>query len=168
MIWKPYSLNEVISLLSGFQDWFLVGGESIDIYLNRRTREHMDIDVGVLSCHAADLILILQQQGLQVFSATDGNLNEFKDSDLKNGKHNFWISDDLDFKVQVLVYSVINDNVVFHRNPDIKWNIDSFIVEKNGIRILNPLVTFAFKVTTKNVQDKDLVDIKNLMKSLNL
>ena len=40
----------------------------------------------------------------------------------------------------------------------------SFLIAKGSIEVVNPLVTYAFKVTTSSVQEKDLIDISMLAK----
>jgi len=52
--------------------------------------------------------------------------------------------------------------VVFRRNNKIKWGIETFTIKVNEIKILNPLVSYAFKITTKNIEEKDLKDIREL------
>lgn len=43
------------------------------------------------------------------------------------------------------------------------WPKDAFVLRKDGLQIVNPLITYAFKITNKDSQEKDLLDIDNLL-----
>ena len=79
---------------------------------------------------------------------------------------NYWVSDDEHFKVQVLVYELQGDRVSFRRNPEVTWPLNTFTFQRNALRIVNPLVPYAFKVTNKSIEPKDLLDVSNLLNSI--
>lgn len=77
--------------------------------------------------------------------------------------YNYWVSDGGGYRFQVLIYNLNNGFVSFRRSRDVTWPVSSFLVFKDGIKVVNPLITYAFKVTTKPVQEKDLFDISILL-----
>lgn len=163
MHWKPFDLNEIQEVLNGFDRWFLDGGLSLDHFLGRSTRSHSDIDIGVLSEDKDDLLSILLKRKFHVLDACAG-LQPITSVARQESSYNYWISDGEHYKVQVLVYSTDGDRVIFRRNPSVTWPKDSFILAKDGLRIVNPLVTYAFKITAKSVEPKDLADVGSFMK----
>lgn len=163
MKWKPYSRNELCRKLSGTTDWFLDGGHSLDFFLGESTRDHGDIDIGVFSPDTRDLLKHISDLGFQVFVATKGNLNEYNADSFLDSDHNFWVSDGDYFRFQILVYNLSSDRVYFRRNKNVSWPKRQFIIKKKDVRLVNPLITYAFKVTTSSVEKKDLDDISSLL-----
>lgn len=162
LIWKAFTIDELRALLDGFDRWFLDGGMALDHFLGRCTRVHGDIDIGVMSGDLEDLLTVMIDHGLEIYDATK-NLERILYLEDGGRSHNYWISDGNHYKVQVLVYEPEGNQVVFRRNPAIRWPRKSFSIAKGELRIVNPLVIYAFKVTTKTVEQKDLVDIASLL-----
>jgi len=160
--WNPFSITEVVQLLEPFTGWFIDGGVSLDLFLGRTTREHDDLDIGVFSTHARTLLTELCKAGYNIYIANK-KLAAYQDQHFSPSDYNYWVSDGSDFKLQVLAYPVESGNVRFRRNDPVCWPIDHFVVHRNGVPIINPLVSYAFKVTTREPQEKDLNDIRELM-----
>ncbi|WP_373296350.1 nucleotidyltransferase domain-containing protein [Bacterioplanes sanyensis] len=47
--WKPFTLNELHTVVGDCSGWFVDGGEALDLFLGQKTREHGDLDIGVLA-----------------------------------------------------------------------------------------------------------------------
>ncbi len=158
MSWNPYSVDELSRNLNGLTDWFLDGGYSLELFLGNVSRVHGDIDVGIFSRDAKTFLKNLVSMGYEVHIANK-ELALFNESEFDEEDYNYWISDIKGYRFQVLVYRLENGGVHFRRNKGVVWPEQHFLISKNGINIVNPLVTYAFKVTTKSVEEKDLSDI---------
>lgn len=161
MKWKPFDINELRHMLRGFDRGFLDGGLSLDQFLEKSTRAHGDIDIGVFSEDAVELLTNFLKSGLSVFDAS-GGMKPVVSPSHRELSYNYLISVGKHYKVQILVYTVQGDEVVFRRNPAIRWPKSSFILTRGELQIVNPLVLYAFKVTAKSVEQKDLADIISL------
>lgn len=161
MNWNPYSITELSQKLSGTTDWFLDGGYSLELFLEKSSRDHGDIDIGVYSRNAKDLLNYIDRLGFQIYIASKGTLATYDEVGFIESNYNYWVSDGEFYRFQILVYRSKSGRVTFRRNKEITWPESSFIIEKKGIRMVNPLVTYAFKVTTSSVEEKDLYDISS-------
>jgi hypothetical protein len=158
MNWKPYTLDELCKSLNGLTDWFLDGGYSLELFLGEAKRSHGDIDIGVYACDAKAFLqaLVDREYGVHIANKELALFNQFQ---FCTDDYNYWIYDKNGYRFQLLVYEVENGKVHFRRNKGVSFPQDSFLITINGIAVINPLVTFAFKVTTKSIEQKDLADI---------
>ncbi|MEW6711863.1 MAG: hypothetical protein AB1403_18720 [Candidatus Riflebacteria bacterium] len=163
MDWKAFSLADILQLLDGFDRWFLDGGAALDHFLGRSSRTHGDIDIGVLSPDVEALLTLFIKRGLEVFDACH-ELQRVKSPGSSKKSYNYWIADGKHYKVQVLVYEAEKNLVAFRRNPAMKWPLEAFALNVNGVRVVNPLVIYAFKVTTRSPEPKDLTDVASLLR----
>lgn len=162
MNWKAFTIDELRKLLDEFDCWFLDGGLALDHFFGRNTRTHDDIDIGVLTKDAKALLTVFLECGLEVYDASNG-LERVASPDNRELSYNYWVSDGEHYKVQILVYKIEENHVVFRRNSAIKWPKEAFTLTKGDLLIVNPLVIYAFKVTAKSVEPKDLTDVGNLL-----
>ncbi len=165
MDWNPLTIDQLHRVLPDRASWFLDGGQAFDLFLGEKTREHSDLDIGVFSYHAKAILDIISTKGYRVYIANQ-QLLPYVSSAFDEKAYNYWVADDSAYKLQILVYQVEGENVVFRRNPLITWPKKSFLIQLDQIAIVNPLVSYAFKVTTKEPLAKDLIDIKNFMDSV--
>ena len=161
MNWQPFSISEIQTLLPDSQTWFLDGGEALDVFLGRQTRLHGDIDIGVLSQDVEHVLSIFIGNGFDVRVANRG-LSTYDPNVFDANDYNYWVSDKRFHKLQILVYQVHLDRVSFRRNTDVTWPLTCLTLQHQGYRIINPLVSYAFKITTNQPQQKDLQDIAEL------
>jgi len=163
MDWKAFSLDDLLKLLDGFDRWFLDGGVALDHFLGRSSRTHGDIDIGVLSRDFEALLVFLIERGLEVYDAC----HELKQVNLPGSSeksYNYWVADGKHYKVQVLVYEAEKNLVVFRRNPAMTWPLETFALTIKGVRVVNPLVIYAYKVTTRSPEPKDFADVASLLR----
>lgn len=163
MEWNPFTLAELEDVLEDNSNWFLDGGHSLDVFLGRKTRDHADIDIGVFSTDTKQLLSQLTQQGFNVLIA-NRNLTPYSESELQCADYNYWIADSTGYRLQILVYNLENDRVLFRRNKRISWPKADFTLKIKQWRIANPLVTYAFKITNIDPLQKDMQDIDTLFK----
>jgi len=133
-------------------------------------RQHGDLDIGVLDIHLNNLLKLIQSLDLQVFYCLDQQLWPLPSpqalSELPAKVHNFWVADSTAFRFEVLAYGTRGDTVVFRRNPNISWPITDFVIESEGHRWLNPIVTYTFKITNADFRYKDQQDVDQLTHGL--
>jgi hypothetical protein len=164
--WKPFTTDELTTMLINSDHWFLDGGHALDTFLRKTTRVHGDIDIGVLSTHSKELLDNFISKGFTVLIANRNLTPYVRDNDSSND-YNYWVTDGENYKVQVLVYTYENSRVLFRRNKEVSWPIENFTLLVDNIKIINPFVSYAFKVTNKSPLPKDLLDIDNLIKAIN-
>ena len=163
MNWNPYTVDELSRNLAGLTGWFLDGGYSLELILDKNTRAHGDIDIGTYVQEAKPLFSGISALGYQIYVANKGKLDPYHESEFSESNYNYWVSDGESFRFQVLLYKLKAGKVYFRRNKGISWPEAAFLIEKNGMKVVNPLITYAFKVTASTVEDKDLADISLLL-----
>ena len=163
MNWNPYTVNELSKNLGGLTGWFLDGGYSLELIIGEDSREHGDIDIGAFFQNAKSLFSEILALGYQIFIANKGNLETYYESEFSESNHNYWVSDGESFRFQILLYKLNDGKVFFRRNKEVTWPETAFLIERDGMKIVNPLITYAFKVTTSSVEEKDLIDISLLL-----
>ncbi len=166
MNWEPFSKFQLKELLLDLDCWFLAGGESIDHFFGKKSREHDDLDIGVFYDDLPELIGCLEAHGLTVWACIEGELAKYNFDDLPEKVHNFWVSDDTAYRFEILTYRTNDAGVIFRRNTDIIWERSAFTVEVDGFRVLSPMVSYAFKITSSDVRAKDLEDIQLLTREV--
>jgi len=164
MKWNPYTVIELNKSLAGLPGWFLDGGYSLELILGKSSREHGDIDIGTYSRDAKSLLSSISALGYQIYIANKGNLDPYQETEFSELNNNYWVSDGESFRFQLLVYKLKGGKVYFRRNQEVCWPEADFLIEKNNMKVVNPLITYAFKVTTSTVEEKDLIDISLLLK----
>jgi hypothetical protein len=69
--------TEAVALLSSVSaPWWVAGGWALDLYVGERTREHGDLDIGILRCQARQLIGALA--AWEFFEARNGLLSQLE------------------------------------------------------------------------------------------
>ena len=107
---------------------------SLDEFLGFKTRSHSYIDV--FSTHIKGLLSYIESLGLEIYVA-NRDLEFYCSNEFQETDYNYWVSDGLEYKVQVLVYQLGDDRVYFRRNKSISWPKEHFIMNVNGMRIVN-------------------------------
>ena len=147
--------------------WFLSGGTSIDLYLNKITRKHDDIE---LALYRSDL-----EKWYKYFDSTkhtltrDGNSIDFKDSVNFN---TLWLlnpaqSQPLD-NIEIMLLNNSGNSVAFYNDPNFIFTEykDPPIVEVGIERayLTPPIVTLMHKIG--NGRLKDFQDIQHIITTL--
>jgi hypothetical protein len=72
--WVPLDPVEVRQVMTGYgRPWWIAGGWALDMFLGRRTRDHADVDVGVL--RSDQQAVQAQLRGWELYLASDGVLS---------------------------------------------------------------------------------------------
>ncbi|MFT4100795.1 MAG: hypothetical protein QM674_07115 [Burkholderiaceae bacterium] len=71
--WDPASPGDAAAWLANVAaPWWIAGGWAIDMFLDRETRSHKDLDVGILRRDVGEVLGSIP--GFEVFEAKDGGL----------------------------------------------------------------------------------------------
>lgn len=154
--------------------WAVCGGDAIDLFIGRQTREHKDLDVAVFWENRDKIINYMLGKGWRVFEPDNGKLREITslNNDLKTND-NLWcltkdndsytikhITDDfydiecniknqttLDY-VEFLFNNIEDDYFLYKRDFNIKLKMDKAInYSKDDIPYLAPEFVLLYKAT---------------------
>lgn len=147
------SAQQILNDMQKFpKPWAVCGGWAIDIYLNRKTREHKDLDITIHRCHQLDMQAFLVNRGWILQKVESVGLEHWALGEyLELPIHNVWCSHS-EFTpnyLEVLYSETTETNYVFRRHQDIQMPLDdAFLIASSGIPILAPEVVLLFKAKT--------------------
>jgi aminoglycoside 6'-N-acetyltransferase I len=165
--WKPLAVSELPHQFGGFSEWVLCGGLSVDVILGRQTRPHGDIDVGVFRSQLTECLQAIGQE--RVFLCQPSGTHVQWDGAAVDAEvHDIWISDASreHWQMQIMVFDDEGDAVYYRRDRRMHWPKGSHAVVVGSIRVLNPLITFLYKVHRSKMEEKDIADAVALIAGL--
>jgi hypothetical protein len=154
--------------MPGFEDWTLCGGHSVALFAGVDTRPHGDIDVGVFR---SQVEICLRAIGAdRVFLCRDGRHHPWDGSAVPLSVHDIWITDRAHsfWAFQVMIFDDDRDHVIFRRDRRIRWRKSRHSMLVDGVKILNPFVTFLFKAhksKSGELQEKEVQDLVSLIEN---
>ncbi len=66
-----------------------------------------------------------------------------------------------------MVFDDAGSNVIYRRDRRLRWPKSCHEVSVDGIRVLNPFVTFLFKANQAQLAAKEVHDLRKLIKAAN-
>lgn len=134
--------------------WAVCGGWAIDLFLNRATRSHKDVDFAVLRKDQLSIQEYLSSRGWTLEKAVSGELIPWQMGEWLNlPVHTIWCKNPKaspDF-VELLFNEVNDANFHFRRDASITLPLEKMIVlSASGIPILAPEIVLLYK--SKNVE----------------
>ncbi len=151
----PYQHPRAIAaLFSAYPGrWGICGGWAIDLFLNRPTRVHKDVDVAVLRQDQAVLQEGLTRQGWTMEQAHAGRLSPWRGEWLALPVHTLWCRNtghEPDF-VEILFNESAGDQLLVRRDTSIRLELErAFVRSVSGIPILAPEVVLLYKAKDFN------------------
>ena len=143
-------LESIATLLSPLEmTWGFCGGWAIDLFLNRFTRSHKDVDIAILRRDQHLLFAFLRQRGWALEQAVDGKLHPFEEDEfLRLPVHAIWCRKAEarpDF-LEVLLNESDRDQFVFRRDPRVRCRLnEAFVLAPSGLPILAPEIALLYK-----------------------
>ena len=143
-------LESIATLLSPLEmTWGFCGGWAIDLFLNRITRSHKDVDVAILRTDQRLLFAFLRQRGWTLEQAVDGKLYPFQDDEfLTLPVHTIWCRK-TDYRpdfLEVLLNESDQDQFVFRRDSRVRCLLnEAFVLAPSGLPILAPEIALLYK-----------------------
>jgi Aminoglycoside-2''-adenylyltransferase len=150
--------------------WGFCGGWAIDLFLNRTTRPHKDVDIAILRGDQRVVFDFLRQKGWTLEQAVDGKLLPFhRDEFLLLPVHTIWCRNTLarpDF-LEVLLNESERDQFLFRRDPSIRYPLnEAFTPSPSGFPILAPEIALLYKAGHPQHAENPL-DFQSLLPALN-
>ena len=147
--------------------WFICGGWAIDLFLNRITRNHKDIDIAIARNDQLKVQEYLKQRGWILEKAINGKLSPWIDREwLALPVHTIWCKKDKydpDF-VEVLLNEIDEDQFRFRRDQSITVALEQmFFKTSSGLPVLAPEIVLLYK---SNCPEEYEDDFQNTVKSL--
>jgi Aminoglycoside-2''-adenylyltransferase len=149
MLFDP-PLENIATLLTPLPvTWGFCGGWSIDLFLNRITRSHKDVDVAILRREQQIVFAALRQQGWILEQAINGTLQPFEDNEfLMLPVHEIWCKHASfypDF-LELLLNESEGDRFLFRRNRSIQCQLsEAFVISPSGLPVLAPQIALLYK-----------------------
>ncbi len=144
--------------------WFVVGGWAVDLFLDRQSREHADLDLGILRRDQ----LLLQQflKGWKLTKTLAGSpLPWTTAEELLLPVHEIHAQQDTYGTVEILLSESEADSWVYRRDTRVRRDLSKAILTApSGVRFLAPEVVLLFK--SKSPRPHDERDFASVLPSL--
>jgi aminoglycoside-2''-adenylyltransferase len=164
--------HEVRSLLSHLPcPWGVAGGWAIDLFLDRVTREHQDIEVAIFREDQLILQEYLFLRGWSFEHVRNGGFHPWvRGERLVLPVHEIWCrsgSGSLT-RLEVLLNERVGETFVFRRDFRIKAPIErAFLRSNSGIPILAPEIVLLYK-SKRATENKEQIDFANTLEALDV
>jgi hypothetical protein len=149
--------------------WGVAGGWALDLFLNRVTRAHQDIEIAIFREDQLALHDHISSRGGSLEYVDNHQLFPWlANQTLRLPVHEIWCRIETGplTRLEVLLNERAGDKFVFRRDARVVLSIDSaFIASKSGIRILAPEIVLLYK--SKRATDiKEQTDYTNVLPAL--
>ncbi len=157
--WDPFLPEEIYELFQGLTiPWWIAGGWAIDLFLEEKTRDHLDIDIQIL--RKDQLIIQEYLKDWDVYKTSQLGLKPWnKNEFLQPGTNSIWCrkTQESPWKMQILLLESDQDSWFYRRNPSIRGSLrDIEMRTKTGIPYLSPEIQLLFKAQKEPLQkDKE-------------
>ncbi|MCM3617652.1 hypothetical protein M3936_08670 [Sutcliffiella horikoshii] len=170
-VWKPLSITEIQNIFSQIPvQWWIAGGWALDIYLQKITRAHVDIDIVMLR---PDHLILQRHLGRdwEMFIAYKGQLIPWNKNQLLDSHFdNFWVKkkDESTWAFQVMLLDTEEKDWIYKRDNTIRKPIEDIGLETlSGIPFLKPEIQLLYKGGSSVIREKDVIDLGNILHKLN-
>lgn len=163
--WANLTPEEVATLLEGMDaPWWIAGGHAIDLFLDRKLRDHADFDVAVP--RRVQPLLRDHLSGWDLKSCR----NPSDPSDLKVWEHGDWVPTgdrsvlcrptvERPWQIEVMLLDILEDEWVLRRNPTVTLELDRVGRRTaSGLPYLTPELVLLFKAEIGRRKDQSDLD----------
>lgn len=168
--WDPIDLHEVVRIFQPLGvRWWIAGGWALDLHLGRQTREHEDMDVGILRLdHLAVQEQLVgewqlfktKQPGLAPWPAGEVLPTEVNDVWIRRGEGAPWA-------FQLAIVETEGGEWVYHRLPSIRRPLEETLLQtEDGIPYLRPEIQLLYKGGSRARRPKDFADLQRMLPAL--
>jgi len=166
--WSPLSVDEVKKELAAFKpQWWIAGGWAIDLFLQKQTRNHEDIDILIQRDDQLELQNLLEDWDLWA-ADPPGTLKPWpKGEFLKKGLQDIWgrRTPKDPWQIQIMLFDAENGDWIFKRGESIRRSLKSVTVTTaDGLKLLSPEVQLLYK--SRAIRKKDQQDFDNVVEAL--
>lgn len=157
--WEPFVPHEAAELLDRLAvPWWIAGGWAIDLFLGRRTRDHEDLDVGLLL--RDQLAVQATLSGWDLHPAGGGVLRPWPPGEnLPPDVHDVWCrpAPNAPWALQFMLNEAEGEDWLFRRDPGVRRPLAEIVLrDRDGLPFLAPEVQLLFK--SKQPRPKDEAD----------
>jgi len=158
---EPKRIQKLLDSYSG--NWMIAGGWGIDLFLNKETRNHHDIEIAIPRKDQNRIKEYLKSW--DIYYIQKGEKKIWKDHiELILPIHEIHCYK-REAEIEILLNEFSDDKWVFRRNPKIEYPMESVILKSEiGIPILSPEIILLYKA--KNIKEKDNFDFQNIISKL--
>ena len=164
--WQPYAVERVVAVMDGVtDDWWLSGGEALDRFVGRRTREHGDVDVSIPTA-LVDTVTERLAERFDVRIASQGRLHPLADAAAVGAIHNLWVREHGGgpWRFQVNLEPCDGTTWTYRRDERVTRPRREAIVTLGGVPCTAPAVQLLWKAETPAARDElDLAAVAPLL-----
>jgi len=164
--WNPLTVTQINDIFSGIPiTWGIAGGWALDLHIDKKTREHSDIDVVIFREHLNILFQHFKSIWL-LFKAEKGRLELWEEDESLNFIHNLWVSKNFHnpWAFQILVVDSVHNEWVYKREKSIRRSKEEIFYQTNeGVPYLRPEIQLLYKAGSSEIREKDNTDFKNTL-----
>jgi hypothetical protein len=156
------------NILSGYKGfWCVAGGWAIDIYLNRKTREHEDFEIIVLRNEIDSLRAHFTRFHPQkIFSGSSPRFMPWDGNPFESEVIQLRIDPVEDCEFDLLLTPSLDDEWICRRDESIRLPLKKIVYKSEcGLSVLKPEIVLLFKA--KYLREKDCADYSNSLPTLN-
>jgi hypothetical protein len=163
--WQPLSVEEVKNVFKPSKhQWWIAGGWAIDLFLQKQTRKHDDIDVLIRREHQLEVQTLLADWDLWA-ADPPGTLKPWaKGEFLGKGLQDIWCrkTPKDPWQIQIMLFDTENKNWIFKRDETIQRTLESITVTtSDGLCLLAPEIQLLYK--SKSLRPKDQQDFQSAL-----
>lgn len=141
--------------------WWIAGGWAIDLFRGTLTRQHADLDVGVLRC---DVLTALEAMpAWQIFEAKDGNLTRLTPGCApRRDVHCLWCrpSGTARWALELMLDEGDREVWIYRRDERIRRSMSTVVQQTaDGLPYLSPEIQLLYK--SKAPRNRDELDFSN-------
>lgn len=136
--------------------WWVSGGWALELVGGSKTRDHLDLDIGV---YREDLPLLLETLDFELHSAAGGILRQMSSpSDLPGEANSIWARrrGEQKWLFELMLDASEGEDWAYRRDPRIRLPKSEVSIEVDGIPCLKPEIQLLYKA--KRMRDRDIAD----------
>jgi hypothetical protein len=147
--WEPLHPADLAGLLARLRTpWWICGGWALDLFLNRETRRHDDLDVAVLRRDQPALFRYLQAWDLK-YATPEHTLEPWHGQRLDSPIHGIWARRSNEANAPWTCEFLLNEHTdrdwIFFRNEAVTRSVDEIGAERDGVPFLRPEIVLLYK-----------------------
>jgi hypothetical protein len=165
LTWRALEPRDALELMRGYdRPWWVGGGWALDLFLDRRTREHADLDVVLPRRDQAALRTHFGGWDVQI--AHRGELAPWTGERIELPRHTLWARRDAHgpWELELVLMQVAGELWRFRRDPTVTMPLDRVGLVRDGIPFLTPEIPLLYK--SKEPRPHDEADFASVLPRL--
>ncbi|WP_425475181.1 nucleotidyltransferase domain-containing protein [Pontibacter coccineus] len=144
----------------------MAGGWAIDLFLDRETREHQDVEIAILRREQLSFKHYLRNWSFSYISSLGQLVNWDKGEYLELPVHEVYGMDGAGHQIEILLNEAVDGLWKYRRDLHVTYPLEATIIKSSrGIPILSPEIVLLYK--SKDNRPKDSDDLRRVLPDLN-